>query len=261
MNKFFLISQYFNYLSRARNQHSVHSPFVYDFYTKIIKDKTVYADFEKIEILRKELKRNFEKIEITDFGAGSGVNNSNYRTIASISKYSEKRPSLAQLIFRVIKSQKPETIVDLGTSLGVTTLYEAKANPAGKVYTLEGCPNTVRIAEKNFEKLSASNVEIIVGNIDATLPELIARLSTVDFAFFDANHRYEPTIRYFNWLAKRMGDHGVMVIDDIYYSEEMGKAWNELKKHDLVYGSIDLFRCGILFFDLALNKQHFIWKY
>jgi predicted O-methyltransferase YrrM len=247
-------------LLKARNEHSVHSPFVFDFYTKIIKDKTVYPDFEKIEILRKELKCNFEKIEITDFGAGSGVDNSNYRAIASISKYSEKKPSLAQLIFRIIKNQQPATILDLGTSLGITTLYESKANPSGKVYTFEGCPNTALIAKKNFEKLSASNIEIIVGNIDSTLPELLKQLSTVDFVFFDANHRYEPTVNYFHQCLEKATEDSVFIFDDIYWSPGMKKAWEEIKHHPSVGISIDLFFIGILFFRKKQPVQHFTLK-
>jgi predicted O-methyltransferase YrrM len=260
LNKFFLISQYFNYLLKARDKHSVHSPFVFDFYTKIIKDKTLFPDFEKIEILRKELKNNFEKIEINDFGAGSEVDNSNDRTIASISKYSEKNPSLAQLIFRIIKNQKPGTILDLGTSLGITTLYQAKANPLGKVYTFEGCPNTAAIAEKNFKKLSVSNIELIIGNIDDTLPELLQQLSTVDFAFFDANHRYEPTINYFRQCLQKATEDSIFIFDDIYWSPGMKKAWEEIKKHPSVGISIDLFFIGILFFRKKQPVQHFTLK-
>ncbi len=260
MNKFFLISQYFHYLLKARNKHSVHSPFVFDFYTKIIKDKTVYPDFEKIEILRKELKRNFEKIEITDFGAGSGVDKSNHRTIASISKYSEKKPSLAQLIFRIIKNQQPATLLDLGTSLGITTLYESKAHPSGKVYTFEGCPNTALIAKNNFGKLAASNVEIIVGNIDTTLPALLKQLSTVDFVFFDANHRYEPTVNYFHQCLEKATEDSIFIFDDIYWSPGMKKAWEEIKRHPSVGISIDLFFIGILFFRKKQPVQHFTLK-
>ncbi|HSZ25334.1 MAG TPA: class I SAM-dependent methyltransferase [Cytophagaceae bacterium] len=260
MNKQFLISQYFRYLLRAKDAHSIHSPFVFDFYTTVIKSKRTNPIFEKIEFLRKELKHNFQKIEITDFGAGSKVAKSNLRTISSISRFSEKKPALAQLIFRIIENQVPKTILDLGTSLGITTLYEAKACLTANVYTFEGCPNTAGIATENFKKLSAKNITLVLGNIDHTLPELLSRIPTIDFAFFDANHRYQPTITYFTLCLEKVTEDTIFIFDDIYWSEEMKKAWEEIRGHSLVGISIDLFFIGIIFFRKKQPTQHFTLK-
>jgi predicted O-methyltransferase YrrM len=98
----------------------------------------------------------------------------------------------------------------------------------------------------------------VQGNLQATLPEFLQTVRKVDFVFMDANHRYKPTITYFQWLVSRISESSIVVLDDIHYSAEMEKAWNELKTHKLVYGSADLYRCGILFFDPSLNKQHVI---
>jgi hypothetical protein len=67
-------------------------------------------------------------------------------------------------------------------------------------------------------------------------------------------------MRYFDLISKRVKEKSIVVIDDIHHSPEMNKAWNEICKHELVYGSIDLFRCGVLFFEPSLGKQHFVWE-
>jgi hypothetical protein len=74
----------------------------------------------------------------------------------------------------------------------------------------------------------------------------------------DANHHYEPTLKYFNWLLPVIHSMSIIIMDDIHYSAEMEKAWEEIKNHEQVHASIDLFRCGILFFDPSLNKQHVV---
>lgn len=260
MNKFFLVFQYFNYLLKARDEHSLHSPFAFDFYTKIIKGRTEYTDFSEIELLREKLKKSYKLIEVLDFGAGSGIDNSKSKTISSICKNSEKKPALAQLLYRIIKEKQPKTIVDLGTSLGVTTLYEAKANPLGTVYSFEGCPNTAAVAKENFESLSVQNIEIIVGNIDNTLREVIDRLPFVDFVFFDANHRYEPTMNYFLQCLEKANEDSIFIFDDIYWSDGMKKAWEEIKAHPSVGMSMDLFFIGIIFFRKKQPIQHFTLK-
>ncbi|MCW5912649.1 MAG: SAM-dependent methyltransferase, partial [Cyclobacteriaceae bacterium] len=71
---------------------------------------------------------------------------------------------------------------------------------------------------------------------------------------------HTPTTRYFELLAKRIQTKGIIALDDIYHSPEMAKAWHELRRHPLVYGSVDLFRCGLLFFDPVLNRQHYVWS-
>ncbi len=235
----------------------MHSPFAFEFYTKIIKDKTVFPDFKEIEDLRKELKINSRSLEITDFGAGSHTNNSKTRTVSEICKSAEKKPKWGQLIYRIIKNNKSEIIIDLGTSLGITTLYEAKANPLGKVYTFEGCPNVASVAAENFKNKGVSNIQIIVGNIDQTLPEVINKLTKVDFVFFDANHRFQPTVNYFHQCLEKAHEDSVFIFDDIYWSAGMKEAWEEVKAHPSVGMSMDLFFVGILFFRKKQPVQHF----
>ena len=260
MDKISLLVRYVNYFLKAKDEHSLHSPFAFDFYTKIINNKTYHPDWDKIELLRKDLKKNKTQLEITDFGAGSGVSKTNTRTIASICCYSEKKPSLAQLIYRIIKDQQSYTIIDLGTSLGLTTLYESKANLLSEIFTFEGCPNTALVAKDNFNKLSATNIQVIIGNIDSTLPSLLTKLNKIDFVFFDANHRYEPTIRYFLLCLEKSTEDSIFVFDDIYWSTEMNKAWDEIKKHPSVTMTIDLFYLGIVFFRKKQPVQHFTLK-
>jgi predicted O-methyltransferase YrrM len=162
---------------------------------------------------------------------------------------------MCQLLSRLVIYSNAKQIIELGTSMGITTLYLAKQMDT-HVSTFEGNPALVSIAQTNFEYFNKSNIDLIEGNIDKSLPDFLQTNRTIDFVLMDANHRYEPTLNYVHQLAPRMSNTGIIVVDDIYHSAEMAKAWHEIRMHELVYGSIDLFRCGILFFDSSLNKQH-----
>jgi predicted O-methyltransferase YrrM len=131
-------------------------------------------------------------------------------------------------------------------------------DPSSVVCSFEGDPATINIALTNFESYDISNIKLIEGNIDTTLPEFLQNPKKIDLVLIDANHRYEPTLQYFNLLSRRIANKGIVIMDDIYHSKEMKRAWDELKMHKLVYGSIDLYRLGILFFDPSLNHQHYI---
>jgi predicted O-methyltransferase YrrM len=258
-----LIKKYLQYLFSAKDEHSLHSPFVYELYLEIIKPtkKSKHIDYQSIESLRKQLKSNQTEITITDFGAGSKIYKGNQRTITQIAKNAEKSPKFGKLLYRLIAHFQSKTIIDLGTSLGVTTIYQSKANCQAKIYSFEGCPATAKIAQDNFQQLSCENIELIVGNIDETLPGILAKIEHLDFAFFDANHRYEPTVRYFEQCLEKAHEDSVFVFDDIHWSDEMELAWEYIKSHDKSLITIDLFFVGLVFFRKKQPKQSFILKF
>ena len=114
------------------------------------------------------------------------------------------------------------------------------------------------LARNNFESRGLTNVRIITGNFDNTLPEMVSAIPHIDLAFIDANHRKKPTLTYFNELLKKMSDRSVIIFDDIHWSAEMEEAWNEIKKHPSVMLTVDLFFLGIIFFRPEFKvKQHF----
>lgn len=256
-----MIQDYFKYIFLAKNEHSLHSPFLFEFYLKVLKQSSPENDFSAIEALRKKLLTDEREIEITDLGAGSKLNKSNRRRIKDIARNSQKPARLARLFYRIISYYNYQTVLDLGTSLGLTTAYLAKANPQGKVYTFEGCPNTTQIAKGNFKELNLQNIELIVGDLNITLEAQLNKIEKIDFAFFDANHQYEPTIDYFEKCLNKAHEETCFIFDDIYWSEDMKKAWDYIRNHPQVTVSIDIFWVGIVFFRKKQPKQHFVLRF
>jgi len=236
---------------------------VYELYNQVIKSKKKKnADFEEIELQREKLLQRKDKIETLDLGAGSRRNKSNRRKIGEIAKNAEKPARFGQFFYRLSQYLQPETILELGTSLGITTAYFAKALPKSAIVTMEGCPETARLAKKNFSELGLNNASVVVGNIDHTLPDFLKKQSRkVGLAFFDANHRYEPTVRYFEDALPYVDENSVFIFDDIYWSQEMTAAWKEIKAHPEVTVTIDLFWVGLVFFRKAQVKEDFVLRF
>jgi len=259
-----LLLAYFRYLSRARDEHALHSPFLFALYTQVIRARTgLKALFAPIRALRKELRKSRQIITIADYGAGSKINESRQRTVGDIARNSQKPARFGRLLFRLIRRFEASNIVDLGTSLGMTTAYMAEATKSygGRVLTFEGCPETAAVARQNFDQLAIENVSIVVGNLDETLAPQIASLEPVDFVFFDANHRYEPTVRYFETCLTNIHNDTVFVFDDIHWSDEMERAWAYIKAHPAVSVTVDLFWVGLVFFRREQPKQDFILRF
>ena len=261
MNKLHLISQYLNYFFKARNEHGIHSPFVYELYNNVIKDQTPFYVFNDIESIRAKLLLSNIQIEINDFGAGSNVNKSNRRNISDIAKNSLKAPKYAQLLFRLVHRFKPTNVLELGTSLGISTMYLAASSSKINVTTVEGCPNISKVAKINFDKLGLKNIKLVNQPFEIFLPNYLKTVSSLDFVFFDGNHTKEATLNYFNLCLEKTNQQTIFVFDDIYWSKGMNEAWNEIKRHPKITTNIDLFAVGIVFFNPDLSKEHFVLRY
>jgi hypothetical protein len=252
-DKFFQIRSFFSYWLDAVDEHSLHSPFLFDFYINVVK-KDSYKGDEDIEKLRKKLLSDSRTLSGKDPGS---QNNEKPRTVSAIARNSVSPLRYSGLYSRIIDHFKLQSIIELGTSFGINALYLARKKDT-IVTTFEGSTEIADIAHLTFEFAGAKNIKLIPGNLDTTLSSYLQGIRKVDFVLMDANHRYRPTIKYFERLLPKISEKTVVVLDDIHYSKEMEQAWKEVKSHKLVYASIDLFRCGILFFDPSLNKQHVI---
>ena len=259
-----LLLKYLQYYFTASNGkgHGMHSPFVFEFITKILNDRTVYPSYEKVEALRNQLLNDSTILEVEDFGAGSVIDKKSKRSISSIAKNAAKAKKFGQILFRMVKYYQPATILELGTSLGITTSYLSLAKPGGRLITMEGSKEIADAAKQNFNAIEIKNVELIEGNFDNTLASVVRGLSSVDFAFIDGNHRKEPTERYFKELLAKINNDSILVFDDIHWSSEMEAAWGAVKNNAAVTCSIDLFFIGIVFFRKEFKeKQHFVIRF
>jgi len=254
----------FNYISHqfnAKTRHGIHSPFVYNLVDKVIYDFKDKPEYREIENLRKKLLNNDRSITITDLGAGSLINNNKQKKIKEVAKNALKSKKLAQLLYRLAHEFKPNILVELGTCLGVTSAYFSKAIPNGKIITMEGCPQTAAVAKENFNLLALNNVEMIVGNFDNNFPVFVQTQEKIDSVFIDGNHRKQATLDYFQICLPKIHEKSILIFDDIYWSEGMKQAWEQIKAHPRVTLTIDLFWIGLVFFRTDRVKEHFKIKF
>ncbi len=256
-----MLFRYIQFLLHSKNEHGIHSPFVFELYTRIIQAIDPFYIFPEIEACRSRMLNSAEEIIVKDMGAGSKATLSRKRKVKDIARYSLKNTKTAQLLFRLVNHFNPQTIVELGTSLGISTLYLASPNTKARILTFEGCPQTLAIAQKNFTHFGYTHITPVQGNIDQSLPLHIAKIAQLDFVFFDANHRLMPTLNYFNICLSKSHPQSVFVFDDIYWSAEMAEAWKQIKAHPQVMLTIDLFYVGLVFFRTEQPKQHFTLRF
>lgn len=266
MEKWKQFNRHIAYLWRAKTKYQVHSPFVFELINEVLEDDREFYVFEELEWLREDLKESDVVIEKQDFGAGSKNENNKKTTVASIAKYNQSHPRTAQFLFRLINRFKPKTMVELGTSLGITTMYQAFGSTNGQMHSIEGCPTTAIVAKniiKDFkidevEIHKAKNIKVHTGVFENVLPKILEEIKQLDYIFIDGNHKKEPTINYFEMCLPYINNESIMVFHDIRWSEGMAAAWAEIQAHERVTLTLEIYDFGVVFFrDEQLEKQHF----
>ncbi len=256
-DRFFEAKQFTRHLRQASGPHGVHSPLVYELITRVLSPKNRDSIFNSIENERKNLRNNNTLIPVVDFGAGSRSNGNNVRRVSDIARSALQSPRCAQSLYKLANHFKSENILELGTSLGVTTSYLAYSNHTRQVWTLEGAPGVAQVAEKVFSSLGISNAKVEIGDFGQTLDPVLQEMSRVDFALIDGHHLYEPTLKYFEQISKFCHEGSIIVLDDIHWSPGMKAAWDEIRAKPEISLSLDFFHFGVLFFLQRPQKEHF----
>lgn len=253
-----IIKSYITFLWNSKNQHGVHSPFVFDLVTKCFYDKKNYPEYSILKNYRNSLLKNKNTIEVTDFGAGSRVFKSNTRAINQIAKNAGISSKRATLLFRIVHYFQPKNILEIGTSLGLATSALSLGNKNSKIITLEGCTNTMAIAKNQCQLQNLTNIEYVNTKFEDYL--INYQLSTINYQliYFDGNHSKKATLAYFEFLLPTITNDSVWIFDDIHWSKDMENAWEIIKNHPKVTVTIDTYQWGIVFFRIEQEKEHFV---
>jgi predicted O-methyltransferase YrrM len=264
MNNLQLIKEYLKWRFQAKNLHGVHSPFLFGFMKDCLYQEIVNDGFLEIEKMRSELLKNQEFLEYIDPGAGSlkdlrvtkDKSSITRKKIRDIARFSLQSKKFCRLFYRMIQYFHINSVLELGTSLGITTCYLAKANPDAEILTIEGAAPVAKTALSVFEQLNVRNVRLKEGIFDEELPKF-PQAKKFDMIIIDGNHKRDATLRYFSWCVKHIHLEGVVVVDDIRWSGEMYDAWGEINAHPHVTVTVDLFSLGLVFFNKRLSKENF----
>lgn len=257
------IGWYISYRKKARSIQYIHSPFLFSLMQQVFDDRGGPEHFKAIEALRTRFLKSNDVIQVEDMGAGSVKDGlAHDRKVSRIASSALQKPRYARFLYRLATYIQARTIVEMGTSLGITTRYLAlAAGKEGKVITLEGSRGVAAYVQQGLTEGDTANTELVTGHFDDTLLPVLQQYQPVDFLFIDGNHRSAAVKKYFDEALPFLHPGAVVVVDDIHWSADMKQGWNDLIKHEAVTLSLDIFQFGVLFLNQDLSRQHFILRY
>jgi predicted O-methyltransferase YrrM len=251
------ISQFILFYLKAVTRYQTHSPFVFTLAQAVYDDDRFYYAFRDVERLRSGMLQSDTILQVVDYGAGGHQNRHKKRLLRQIVRNAASQPRQGKMLFRLVQHFHPDKILELGASVGVGTMYIAAAAGRARFIALEGCPETASVCRTNLGILGINNTDVIDGPFEQTLAPALSQLGSVDWVFFDGDHRPEQTLRYFEACLEYAHSQTVFVFDDIYWSPGMTRAWKTIQNHPMVSGTVDFFDLGLVFFRPEFReKQH-----
>lgn len=254
---------------RAVTKYQIHSPFVFDLAQAVLDDRRDYYAFRDVEELRERMLASEAALEVTDYGTGA-ANGVKKRSLRSIVRRAGSSARQGRRLFRLAQWLAPKTVLEMGSSVGISTLYMASAVRNARMLSLEGCPQTAAVAQNNLKAMDLRQAEIVTGPFERTLIPALQHLQQVDLVFIDGNHREEPTWQYFEQSLPFSHDHTVFVFDDTHWSAGMQAAWQRIQQHPRVTLSIDFYDFALVFLNPDFKvRQHWsivpawwkLWKF
>lgn len=247
--------RYFDYLSESVNRHDVHSPFIYSLLEEVFRHPLSKSKSNKIELERKFLLKDNTAVLIDDLGAKK----SRETTVKEIATHSLKEPKQAAILGKLVEFYSPKSVLELGTSLGISTAYLAQGNT--QVYTVEGSESLLNQAKVVWQNLDLDHIHYFHGAFDDLLETIWSEIEQPGIIFIDGNHTYRATLRYFEYFIDRLNADSFIVFDDIHWSSGMEEAWKKIIADERVSLSVDIFEMGIVFLRKGVEKQHFIIRF
>lgn len=245
-------------LSRHRNGYGLHSPFVYELVRNVIFNKNRWRVPYRIREYHKEMKRHNATLLIQDHGAGSRVTGRQERKISSIARKSSVTSRQGALLYRLAKWYRPAAVIEVGTGIGISTSYLAAGAENAGITTIEGSPAKVNFAREHTDVSGSGGLEFLLGTFDTYFDGLLEQAPNRTLFFIDGDHRYLPTLqRLRSVLSRGELTETMVILDDIYWSDGMERAWREACAGPGVDISIDLFHMGILIRRSGIPRQHF----
>ncbi len=243
-------------VSGHQNGHGIHSPYLYDLVRNVLFNKARTEVPEELLLWHRRLSHCKTNLEIYDQGAGSRITTAKRRSVSSLVKHASITARQGALLYRLCRWYRPELVLEFGSGLGISAAYLAAGSGNARIITVEGSPEKHAYAVENFPAGLSCRVHFVQGSFEDHFEMMLNRAGERTIIFIDGDHSYRPTVDKVRSFLDKEPQEAMIILDDIYWSADMERAWKECIQNERVDVSLDLFHFGILIRRPAIARQH-----
>ena len=233
---------------RYSQGHGVHSPFVFGLISKVVNVKCAYYSQEAIEKTRKKAL-SMDNKQVAETIRKEGIS-----------------PKTGALLTRLANHFKPERILQIGSSAGISALYLTAHSKTAQCTILEKRPDKANIAKHIIDMHGSNSINIITGEYDNTLPKVLTKDQPFDqpFDFIIINPESKPnntpsdTHKTFINCLPFIKDSTIIAINNINKDKHTRQLWQTACKKEQATVTIDMYSIGLIFFNRKLHKRNYI---
>ena len=222
-----MIGSYLKYLVQRKSKYSIHSPFVYEFMTKVANDSGSNRDYDTL-------------LRISRLLDGKKYPN-------------RRRRKQARLLYRLVRFLEPETVLTFGKISALNTSALALGDLQTKVY-LEQSLDFL----ETLNSMGVVNVNLI--RRDGDEEEQFEQQNT-GCVYYSLDDFGDDSWNNLEDGFGEVDEDTVLVFEGIHHSRHTEAAWEAVKASEDVSISMDLYCIGIIFFREGIEKQDFVLKY
>ncbi|MCP9610679.1 hypothetical protein [Coprobacter tertius] len=223
---------------RHRKGYGVHSPFAYNLITKVIEEPFMYYCYNEIERLKKEVLPLYTE---------------------NISTGKRKKISFKKgtLLFRLVNHFKPQHILEIGSSWGISTLYLYEGNPSAELRSIEPDKLVCGVAREITSSFLSPDT-FSDGALFEAIDNYLLQYPCLQFVCIHrlANEQDYPLL--LDRLQNHLGPETVIVIDEINGNRARKVFWTGWMENNNVRVTMDLYDIGLIFCNPKLNKQDYV---
>jgi predicted O-methyltransferase YrrM len=245
-NLFRYLIKFLQFSIHARTLDELDSPLLYQLAASLYHPPSILrtAERELLE-LRKTLRKDFTRIPNGSYGAGSRAGAGKSPTVGSLIDSAVSRPFKCRQLCSLIDYFGARHVLELGTSLGIMTRYMAQMPSVEYIHTVEGNPAIAQYTRDHIFK-NESKIWLEQNSFRSAIHSLISNERRFDLIYLDGSHTFTDTIEFVDLLNSILKDDGIIVVDDLYWSDQMGKAWEHILSNNTFNLKINCFHYGVI---------------
>jgi len=203
--------------------------------------------------LSDEDKKVFSKVEsIREQISNIGIlftpimmNHSLERTASEIAMDSSVTPEWGMFLYLCAKFFQARTILELGSSAGISGCYLASAPTCHNFITIEGSPTLSRLAEHTIRQINTQS-RVIHGRFEKVLGNVLDNLTEqIDLVYIDGPKTQAETLHLFRLIIPKLKRGSIIIFDDITWSKDMWNLWRALCTWEGFSYAINVGRFGV----------------